>query len=164
MARRTARHRRRRSSLHRIAVPVAVFACLVTAVVTAPSKVTGHTPSYRKLARGGGCLTPSAELIGYIDSIIVSSGSTMRNRTHLPAGTVSSVSVVTDSALCRRAAVAMGLSRHVPDSLADTTVSVMRVGPTRYVVTDTGAFVGEYQVHIIFDTAFTLPPLYVLLH
>jgi len=53
----------------------------------------------------------------------------------------------------------MGLARAVPDSTAIAAVYLVRVGPTRYVVTDTGSYVGEFQIHITFDSAFSLPPL-----
>lgn len=49
--------------------------------------------------------------------------------------------------------------RIVPDSTAVATVYVLRVGPTRYVVTDTSSYVGEFQMHLTFDSAFSLPPV-----
>lgn len=82
----------------------------------------------------------------------------------LPALPPSLVSVVTDSVICHRARVAAGLSRKSPDSTAVTGVSVLRVGATRYVGTDTGSFTGEFQMHLTFDSAFTVPPLAVWAH
>jgi len=83
----------------------------------------------------------------------------MQRVAKLSAGPISSVSAVTDSAICHRAAVASGLARITPDSFAVKEVSVIRVGNTRYVVTPIGDMVGEWQTCITFDSAFSLPPL-----
>ena len=98
-----------------------------------------------------------------LDTAVASSDSDfgigVRNQLHLPAGPVSSVTAITDSTICHRAAVAAGLSRDTPDSLAVTTVSVVRVGTTRYVVTDLQHQIGEFNLSYVFDSAFTVPPL-----
>jgi len=52
---------------------------------------------------------------------------------HLPAD---SVTFVTDTTLCRRAAIALGRNLRRPDTTTLRSVSVLRVGATRYVVTD----------------------------
>lgn len=87
-----------------------------------------------------------------------------RQWTKLPKLPWGLVSVVTDSAVCRRACVAAGLSRKIPDSNAVTGVSVLRVGSTHYVVTDTGAYMGEFQMHLTFDSVSTVPPFAIWGH
>jgi len=112
-------------------------------------------------AGAGGCTT-DPYILDAIDSIVTNRDTTgMLRVAKILAGPVSSVSVVTDPVICHRAAIASGLSRDTPDSLVITDVSVIRVGPTRYVVTPVGETVGEFDIHITFDSAFTLPPLAV---
>jgi len=102
-------------------------------------------------------------MIDYLDTVVVSTsidfGVGQRQQLQLPAGPVSMVSAVTDSATCHRAAIAAGLARKTPDSTSVPAVSVVRVGPTRYVVTDAFHHFGEYNLSYTFDSAFTLPPL-----
>lgn len=102
-------------------------------------------------------------MMNYLDTAVAGSDSDfgigVRNHLKLPAGPASIVTAVTDSTICHRAAVAAGLSRDTPDSLAVTTVSVVRVGHTRYVVTDLEHHIGEFELSYVFDSAFSLPPL-----
>jgi len=139
----------------RFALLSALSICLGSAVASAPGKI--------KAAAVEGCVPPTFGMISYLDTAVASSDSDfgigVRNQFHLPAGPVSSVTAVTDSALCHRAAVAAGLSRDIPDSFAVTIVSVVRVGTTRYVVTDLQHHIGEFQISYVFDSAFTVPPL-----
>ena len=106
---------------------------------------------------------PDSLLIEFVDTTVISTDSLRgvgsRANTQLPQVPKESVSVVTNEATCHRARIAMGLARAVPDSTAIAAVYLVRVGPTRYVVTDTGSYVGEFQIHITFDSAFSLPPL-----
>jgi len=109
------------------------------------------------------CNTPDAYEIAFLDTAVVSSDSVLgigtREQLQLPAGPVSSVTVVTDPIICHRAAVASGLARKTPDSMAVASVAVVRVGATRYVVFDTTSQAGEYHIGLTFDTMFTVPPL-----
>jgi hypothetical protein len=145
-------------------VRAAYFTALVGLLAT-----TAYRPAPRAaLAPSAQCATPDAELVAYVDTMVAGNDSLMsvaqRQSFNLPSLPYGSVSVVTDSATCERARIAAGLSRIRPDSNAVSGVSVLRVGPTRYVVTDTGSYIGEFQVHLTFDSALTVPPLAVWGH
>jgi hypothetical protein len=149
-----------------ILTAMAVVAAFAAAGVPATS--ANSSPVLFRVAATGGCATPSDELIEYVDSLVAGSDSILsieqRQWANLPPFPAESVTVVTDSAICHRALVATGLSRIVPDSTVVRGVSILRVGPTRYVVTDTGSYTGEFQMHLTFDSAFTVPPLAVWGH
>jgi hypothetical protein len=106
--------------------------------------------------------------MAYVDTMVAGNDSVMsilgRQVTHLPQLPVESVTVITDAVICHRARVATGLSRIHPDSTIVQGVSVIRVGAMHYVVTDTGDYTGEFQTHLTFDSAFTIPPLAVWGH
>jgi hypothetical protein len=153
-----------RDALRRVSGMGAMIACLVMVNVGVPVVSAAHAASLRALLPPTGCSTPKAELIQTIDSMITRVNSSERTSFNLPVGPVSSVSVIRDSKICKRAARAAGLSRLTPDSLADPVVAVLRVGPTRYVVTDNAVYAGEYQIHLVFDSAFTVPPLAIFNH
>lgn len=105
------------------------------------------------------CVTPSPYQMEYLDTVVVSSDSDFgiapRHQLNLPAGPVSMVSAVTDTTICRRAALAAAFA----DSTSIDSVSVVRVGATRYIVTDESHRIGEFRPSFTFDSAFTLPPL-----
>lgn len=106
--------------------------------------------------------------MAYVDTMVAGNDSLMsivgRQVSHLPQLPMDSVSAVMDSVICHRARVAAGLSRIHPDSTIVQGVSVIRVGVLHYVVTDTGDYTGEFQTHLTFDSAFTVPPLAVWGH
>lgn len=153
-----------RSALRRVSGTVVMIACLVVVNVGVPGAPDVRAASLHTLFPPSGCSTPTDELIRTIDSMITRVYSAERDTFNLPAGPVSSVGVITDSIICKRAARAAGLSRLTPDSLADPFVAVLRVGSTRYVVTDNAVYAGEFQIHLVFDTAFTIPPLAIFNH
>jgi hypothetical protein len=157
--------RRHRSSWRRLAVFATTCAVAAIAIASTPDSSAGGVARLPMSAGAIGCVTPDAYFVAYVDTMITSSDSIIgiaaRASGNLPAGPVSSVTVVTDPIVCHQAAVASGLSLDVPDSLAFSTVSVLRIGPARYVVTPIGAMVGEFQTHLTFDTLFTQPPLSV---
>lgn len=74
------------------------------------------------------------------------------NLPHLPAD---SVSIVTDSATCARAALAYGRNLNVPDTTTSRQVFVVRVGPTRYIVVDPNVRNGEFMINMVFDSSFS---------
>jgi hypothetical protein len=74
------------------------------------------------------------------------------NLPHLPAD---SVSIVTDSATCARAALAYGRNLNVPDTTTSRQVFVVRVGPTRYIVVDPNVSNGEFLINMVFDSSFS---------
>lgn len=145
----------RQRTERRFALLMALSICFVSAVASAPAS--------RKTVAITNCVAPTNSLKSYFDTVVVSSDSDfgigLRNQLNLPAGPVSSVSAVTDSATCHHAAVAAGLSRDIPDSLAVTSVSVLRVGTSRYVVIDLQHQMGEFYIGYVFDSLFTVPPL-----
>ncbi len=73
---------------------------------------------------------------------------------NLPQLSPDSVSAVSDSTKCQRAALAFGRNLSPPDTTTARQVYVARVGPTRYVVTDTSVKGGEYVATMVFDSAF----------
>src|SRR6185437_6176161 len=73
------------------------------------------------------------------------------NLPHLPAD---SVSIVTDSATCARAALAYGRNLDVPDTLTSRQVITIRVGATRYIVGDPHYGSGGYMLDMVFDSSF----------
>jgi hypothetical protein len=157
--------RRHRSSWRRLAVFATTCAIAAIAIASTPDSSAGGVARLPMSAGAIGCVTPDADFVDFVDTTISSAdsitGISARVAQNLPATPLSSITVVTDSNVCRRAAVASGLSQIVPDSLAYSDVSVLRVGPTRYVVTPIRPNVGEFQIHLTFDTLFSQPPLSV---
>lgn len=91
---------------------------------------------------------------------IVTTDTESRRIDELPAMPAESVSAVTDTSVCRRAAIAYGRSLHPPDTLSPRVVSVVRVGSGIYVVTDSTLHSGEWGNHLVFtstlrDTTFS---------
>jgi len=74
---------------------------------------------------------------------------------HLPQLPKDSVSLVSDSATCMRAVLAYGRNLDVPDTITPRRVILVRFGPTRYVVGDPHATVGEFTIDMVFDSSFT---------
>jgi hypothetical protein len=142
-----------------------VFAtiCLASAMVWSPKAASHRSRVMLRSAVLTSCVTPTVNLMDYLDTVVVSTdidiGVGQRQTLQLPAEPLSMVSAVTDSATCHRAAIAAGLARKTPDSTSVPAVSVVRVGSTRYVVTDEFHHFGEYNLSYTFDSAFTLPPL-----
>jgi hypothetical protein len=137
--------------------------CVASATAAAPVKSVVRFRALGESAVSTSCITPDSSMIEYLDAVVTSSDSDFgigaRSNLDLPAGPASTVSAVTDSAICHRAAIAAGLSRKTPDSTSVPAVSVVRVGTMRYVVTDTLHHVGEFELSYTFDSAFTVPPL-----
>jgi hypothetical protein len=74
---------------------------------------------------------------------------------NLPTLPRDSVTAVTDSTICNRAALAFGRNLTPPDTITARTVYVIRVGPTRYTVADSAVTRGEFTITFVFDSAFT---------
>lgn len=150
-------------SLRKLSAFVVTTICVATAPAWTPNVAADRSQASALSAVVTSCISPDPSMIDFLDSLVVSSDSDIgigqRQRLQLPAGPICSVSAVTESATCHRAAIAAGLSRKSPDSTSVPAVSVVRVGPTRYVVTDTLHHIGEYDLSYTFDSAFTLPPL-----
>lgn len=149
--------------LRRVFVFALACAIAIVGVVGTPDSSTGGVVSQSTSGGFINCVSPDADFVEFIDTTITSTdsitGISMRATANLPFGPVSSVSAITDPTVCHQAAVASGLSQDVPDSLAFSNVSVLRVGATRYVVTPIRPNVGEFQIHLTFDTLFTQPPV-----
>jgi len=142
---------------------VFVAICIAIATASMPKAASDRSRVLLRSAVLIPCVRPSVDMMDYLDTVVVSTdidiGVGQRQTLQLPAGPLSMVSAVTDSATCHRAAIAAGLALKTPDSTAVPSVSVVRVGPTRYVVTDAFHHFGEYDLSYTFDSAFTLPPL-----
>ncbi len=109
------------------------------------------------------CSVPDSLIIERVGTLVSSSdsvdGVAMRSIANLPLLPADSVSLITDEATCHRALVASGLASPAADSDAFSSVTVLRVGSTRYVVFPTGSHSGEWITALTFDTAFSVPPL-----
>jgi len=79
----------------------------------------------------------------------------MRSHFNLPQLPDDSVTAVTDSTTCNRAAIAYGRNLTVPDTTTPRQVYVVRVGSTRYIVGDPQVTAGEFMIDIPFDSSFT---------
>jgi hypothetical protein len=154
---------RRQHTFLRLAALVVMTVVFAAANSDGSSKRLKDIRALEYASESSACDTPSAYVIALLDTAVVSSDSVfgvgMREQLQLPAGPVSSVTAVTDSIICHRAAVASGLARKTPDSMAVASVAVVRVGSTRYVVFDTTSTAGEFNTGLTFDTTFTVPPL-----
>src|SRR5690606_9722408 len=85
-----------------------------------------------------------------------SSATLTREMYKLPAGTADDVDFVTDSATCNAAGVAyysvVYTASPLPSSRA---LSVIKVGPNRYVVEDVDEHAGEFGITIVMDSSFS---------
>lgn len=78
-----------------------------------------------------------------------------RSYLNLPQLPDDSVTAVSDSSTCNRAAVAFGRNLTIPDTTSPRQVYVARIGSTRYAVGDPQVSKGEFMINMIFDTSFT---------
>lgn len=78
-----------------------------------------------------------------------------RSYLNLPQLPDDSVTAVSDSSTCNRAAVAFGRNLTIPDTTSPRQVYVARIGPTRYAVGDPQVSKGEFMINMIFDISFT---------
>jgi hypothetical protein len=138
---------------------------VVIALTTTAEKRVGMASSIPLSTDSAECVEPGSLFIEDVQTVVSSSdsisGIAMRSIAHLPALPVDSVSAVMDEATCHRALVASGLASPAADSAAFSSVSVVRVGATRYVVSPTGSHSGEWTTRLTFDTTFSVPPLAV---
>jgi hypothetical protein len=143
-----------------VTAAIAAFAPGVTSHDVSPGRVTAQ--SLRVQASTTQCDSASSYWFNSISEVVTGADSLsteLRQLYNLPAVSANDVSVVMDSATCVRAARALGLALSPPDTLTQRTVSVIRIGPTRFVVTDSSVRAGEFIAHYVFDSAFTHPPL-----
>ena len=117
------------------------------------------------LADSAECAAPDSMLIQDVDTMVTGTDSLYgingRLMSKLPMIPTESVTVILDSTICHRARIAAGMAATVPDSNMVASVSVLKVGATRYVVSPIGTVgqVGEWHTHLTFDSTFSLPPL-----
>lgn len=78
-----------------------------------------------------------------------------RSHLSLPQLPDDSVTAVSDSSTCNRAAIAYGRNLTTPDTTSSRQVYVARVGPTRYIVADPQVNEGEFMINMVFDSSFT---------
>jgi hypothetical protein len=99
----------------------------------------------------------AAGLIGVIKNIIKSTnahGIALRDDVGLTGVDTSDIAVVTDAAICARAAAAIDELAKVKAS--GRLVYVLRAGPNRFIVEDPRAKAGEYVSVEVFDSRFKL--------
>jgi hypothetical protein len=77
----------------------------------------------------------------------------VRTRFGLPQVPPDSIAAITDSATCRRAALAFGRNLSPPDTVTGRAVLVIRIGRTHYSVSD-GVKTTRYSIHMVFDSSF----------
>src|SRR6476659_7295106 len=99
-ARRSGRARR----AERLGALVFATICLSSVLTRSPRAASHRSGLLVRSAVLTPCVTPSINMMDYLDTVVVSSDSDMgiwqRRTLHLPAGPVSMVSAVTDSAIC----------------------------------------------------------------
>jgi hypothetical protein len=100
------------------------------------------------------CALPPGGLVGRIKSAVTTDTLT-RRIIRLPAMPADSVRAVTDTSVCRRAAIALGRSLSPPDTTSPRTVSVVRVGANYYVVNDSTLHGGEWGAAFEFPSSLT---------
>ena len=131
----------------------------VFALVASQSAAAAHRTWQR--AGGSGCHAPDAGLTLRLEVLKLavsgtdSTDSVGRRKWNLPTLPSDSVTAVTDSTICQRAALAFGRSLSVPDTITSRQVYVVRIGPTRYVVGDPTVTKGEFDIYMVFDSSFT---------
>jgi hypothetical protein len=136
---------------------VAVLAVALAALGTVGME--GNKPAVRQLSSA--CHDNDIVLTGYVLELKGTVSGTdsfhIDERTHLnlPQLPADSVTAVTDSTTCQRAALAYGRNLSVPDTTTARQVYAIRVGATRYVVADPGVTKGEFIINMVFDSSFT---------
>lgn len=132
---------------------------VVLAVVVPIVGFAGGSRSDRGSVAPPACLTSDSGTLLKIQEIVSSTDTTLgaaaRQYDSLPNLPADSVTILSDTTLCRRAAVALGRNLRVPDTTTLRTGSVIRAGATRYVVTDPTLHTGEWGRHFVLDSALT---------
>ena len=136
----------------------------IASIVLGVAVTTGATDrgpvrvSYSALSACHGSDVSLASLIFGLQEIVSGTDSTaidQRATFNLPVLPRDSVTAVTDSTICKRAALTFGRNLTLPDTVTPRTVYVIRVGPTRYTVADSAVMRGEFTITFVFDSAFT---------
>ncbi len=141
---------------------LALILVAVAAISASPAR------SSRWLQNSSGCHTKDRTdtiIVNDLKSWVPGTDSfsiTNRAQWNLPQLPADSVSIVTDSTTCQRAALAYGRNLSPPDTTTARQVYVIRVGPTRFVVADPSVMAGEYLVQDVFDNTFTTGLSFVL--
>ncbi|HEV2642593.1 MAG TPA: hypothetical protein VGT98_07800 [Candidatus Elarobacter sp.] len=125
------------------------------------------TLAARPVQSAGPCAPTGTEVAGYLlsDYRWMMQGDeearvSARTRTKVPKVDSASVAFVTDTTVCRAAAVAY--TAVVGDSSSSRVVHVLQIG-NRYVVHDPFTWAGQGAApRMTFDSTFTVPPLAVL--
>lgn len=140
----------------RMRVPALGFFLLAVAIA---ETIYATTARANAVQMQSGCIGTVAPWVGYMgDFKTIVSGTDSANTSyrtlwHLPQLSADSVSLVTDSATCARAALAYGRNLDVPDTLTARQMVTIRVGPTRYVVGDPN-YGSSYMLVMVFDSSF----------
>ncbi len=94
-------------------------------------------------------------LVNMIKGDVAGTDSLGRTLLKLPRMSADSVTGISNSTTCQRAALAYGRNLVHPDTTTARQVYVIRAGATRYVVIDPTVMGGELTVAMTFDSTFT---------
>jgi hypothetical protein len=137
-------------------IVLAFTTAAVGAWVSPDAAARGGAPNTRAswLTSTATCAVPPGGFIGKI-KMIVTTDTQSRRIVGLPAMSADSVTAVTDTSVCRRAATAYGRSLTPPDTISARTVSVVRAGSSYYVVSDSTRYSGEWGAAFLFSSSLT---------
>lgn len=102
----------------------------------------------------GGSLTALVNSYGFIVAGTDSISAVSRTTFNLPQVPARSVTAVSTTSVCQRAALAYGRNLSPPDTTTSRQMYVVKIGTTRYVVADPTVKAGEFMIQMVFDTAF----------
>jgi len=133
----------------RYAVRAAMVACMFSCAATRPGLAQTYT-----------CLPDTAERVvvlrDYVVRLVTEADTALvatRIRYQLPKVAASKVTVVTSASICANAGNAYHAAVTSPGTAAiSRTLVVLKVGSTRYVVTDPSQTAGEFQMYAVFDS------------
>lgn len=124
--------------------------------------VLGACASLSAQSRAAHCVTSGlASSLLHRHALVLATSSDAQivaNRTRylLSATTADSVALVSDEAICQRAAQAYARAAGDADTLNVAPVGVVRYGDSRYLVSDLTPIVGEFAVVGVFDASWAL--------
>ena len=99
------------------------------------------------------CNEPDPTLLNRMKLVVTTDTLTRRLIGSIPAMSKDSVSAVTDTSVCRRAAIAYGRSLTPPDTTSPRTVAVIRLGSNYYVVVDSTRHSTDWDNGLLFTSA-----------
>jgi len=151
-------HQAPKSTRRLLAMLVALASGLIAVNTgTAGVPAGGLDPTWRAWTTSDTCGTVPGGLLAQLKAAV--STDTLRRRIwSLSSMSADSVTAVSDTSICRRAAIAVGRSLTPPDSTTPRTAAVIRVGSSyyvAYVVNDTTLNGGEWLSAFKFSSSLT---------